>query len=75
MRTALVLSISLAATLAAGSTSAVAPDLGLGEFVYYLDASGNVVGYRAIRCDGTPESWGFITKRSEGGVFLCEPDV
>ncbi|MET0327279.1 MAG: DUF6289 family protein [Luteimonas sp.] len=65
--------LGLAAALAAGSSAAVAPDIGRGDWVRYLDDAGNIVGYHAIHCDGTPEFWGKPTRNAVPGVFLCGP--
>ncbi|WP_242108493.1 DUF6289 family protein [Luteimonas aquatica] len=74
MRKALI-HLGLATALAIGSTAAAAPDVGRGEFVHYLDENGTVVGYYAVHCDGSVESWGKPTRNRATGVFICDPDV
>lgn len=61
--------------LAVGSAYAViAPGpTGPGEFAYYLDENGGIVGYRAIDCQGKKTGWGRTSGSVETGVMLCEP--
>lgn len=62
------------AALAVGVAIAAAPGpTAIGEFYYYYDASGNQVGYRAIRCDGTYVAWGKTSTRYSNGYALCLP--
>ncbi len=47
----------------------------IGEFYYYFDAAGKVIGYRAIKCDGTFVSTGKTSTRYSNGYALCNPDI
>lgn len=68
------LALAAVAALAIGAAIAAAPGPSApGEFYYYLNASGSVVGYRAIDCDGNKTGWGTATNRYESGWMLCEP--
>ena len=44
-----------------------------GDFYYYFDASGNTIGYRAIKCDGTYVSWGKTSSNYSNGYAICLP--
>lgn len=71
-KTALIL--GLVATTVAGYAIAAIGPTGPGQFYYYYDSAGNVVGYQAIDCHGNHTSWGKFTKNYADGVFLCDPD-
>ncbi|AWV07958.1 DUF6289 family protein [Marilutibacter maris] len=75
MRRKIVLMLGLAATVAAGAAIAAIGPTGPGQFYYYFDDAGQVVGYSAIRCDGSRESWGKGTHNYSDGYFLCEPEI
>jgi len=64
----------MAAAVMGVALAAIGPT-GPGQFYYYYDDAGQVVGYSAIRCDGTRESWGKATHHYADGYFLCDPDV
>lgn len=67
--------LALLTALAIGTAAAFAAPgpTAAGEFYYYLDASGNVIGYRAIDCHGTPSGWGKTSTRYSNGWFVCDP--
>ncbi|KRA19865.1 MULTISPECIES: DUF6289 family protein [unclassified Lysobacter] len=71
-KTAWTLGLLAAATMGA-AIAAVGPT-GPGQFYYYYDANGAVVGYQAINCDGSHASWGKFTKNYADGYFICDPD-
>jgi folate-dependent tRNA-U54 methylase TrmFO/GidA len=71
-KTVWALGLLTAATMGA-AIAAVGPT-GPGQFYYYYDANGAVVGYQAIDCDGTHQSWGKFTKNYADGYFICDPD-
>lgn len=71
-KTALVL--GLVATAVAGYAIAAIGPTGPGQFYYYYDSTGKVVGYQAIDCQGNYSSWGRFTKQYADGVFICDPD-
>lgn len=72
-KTAFVL--GLLAIVATGyALAAVAGPTGPGQFYYYYDSTGKVVGYQAIDCNGHYTSWGKFTKVYADGVFICDPD-
>ncbi|WP_425493464.1 DUF6289 family protein [Marilutibacter chinensis] len=48
---------------------------GPGQFYYYFDDAGQLVGYSTIRCDGNRESWGKATRNYSDGYFICDPGV
>lgn len=74
MRKRAMLLLGLAAAMAIGTVMAAIGPTGPGQFYYYYDASGDVVGYQAIRCDGTREAWGKFTHDYADGYFICDPD-
>ena len=47
----------------------------IGEFYYYFDAAGKVIGYRAIKCDGTFVSTGKTSTRYSNGYAFCDPRI
>lgn len=67
--------LALLAALAIGSVAAFAPPgpTSAGEFYYYFDASGNVVGYRALDCHGVASGWGKTSARYSNGYAFCDP--
>lgn len=70
------IALALGAVFAIGAATAAAPGPSApGEFYYYLNASGAVVGYRAIDCDGNKVGWGTTTNRYSNGWMLCEPSA
>ena len=71
-KTALILGL-VAATVAGYAIAAIGPT-GPGQFYYYYDSTGNVVGYQAIDCHGNHSSWGKFTKNYADGYFICDPD-
>ncbi len=66
--------LGIATAAAIGSAIAAVGPTGPGQFYYYYDDAGKVVGYSAIRCDGTAEAWGKPTRNYADGVFICDPD-
>ncbi|MDH5821788.1 DUF6289 family protein [Luteimonas sp. RD2P54] len=74
MRRKLVLAIGAATALVVGAALAAVGPTGPGQFYYYLDDSGAVVGYQAIHCDGSKEAWGKFTRNYADGYFICDPD-
>ncbi len=66
--------LAAVAALAVGAAVAAAPGpTSPGEFYYYLDAAGRVVGYRALDCNGNSVGWGKTTARYQSGYQLCNP--
>jgi len=61
-----LLTIGIAIAAAPGPTAR-------GEFYYYFNASGTVVGYRAIDCDGNKVGWGVTSNRYSNGWMICDP--
>lgn len=62
------------AILAAGSVYAiVVGPTGPGPFYTYFDASGTVIGYRAIDCHGNKTGWGRTSGSYSDGVMICDP--
>lgn len=68
------LAAGLIAAAGVGAAIAAVGPTGPGQFYYYYDADGQVVGYSAIHCDGTREAWGKATRDYADGVFICDPD-
>lgn len=66
--------VGLLAAMALGTAFAAVGPTGPGQFYYYYDDAGTLVGYQAIRCDGTGEAWGRFTRNYADGVFICDPD-
>lgn len=66
--------LGLLAAMVAGMAWAAAGPTGPGQFYYYFDSTGRMVGYHAINCQGQHTSWGKFTRFYADGVFLCEPD-
>ncbi|MEI2454239.1 DUF6289 family protein [Lysobacter firmicutimachus] len=74
MRKKLALTLGFAAIAAVGAAVAAIGPTGPGQFYYYYDDNGSVVGYQAINCDNTRASWGKFTKNYSDGYFICDPD-
>lgn len=72
-RTKLLLLAAATAGCIGAAFAAVGPT-GPGQFYYYYDDNGQVVGYSAIHCDGTREAWGKATRNYADGYFICDPD-
>lgn len=68
------LALGLFAATAAGIAFAAVGPTGPGQFYYYFDNAGQVVGYQAIDCQGNHTSWGKFTRNYADGVFICDPD-
>ncbi|HEY1137328.1 MAG TPA: DUF6289 family protein [Xanthomonadaceae bacterium] len=68
------LAIGLVAAAVAGYAIAAIGPTGPGQFYYYYDSTGNVVGYQAIDCHGNYSAWGKFTKHYADGYFICDPD-
>lgn len=69
------IALALGAALAIGVAVAAAPGpTSPGEFYYYFNANGQVVGYRAIDCYGNASGWGKTSTRYENGYQLCLPN-
>ncbi|ALN61884.1 MULTISPECIES: DUF6289 family protein [Lysobacter] len=75
MRKKLALTLGFAALAAVGAAVAAIGPTGPGQFYTYYDDNGTVVGYSAIRCDNTRESWGKFTKNYSDGYFICDPEI
>ncbi len=68
--------VALITAFVIGTAMAAAPGpTSIGEFYYYFDAAGKVIGYRAIKCDGTLVSSGKTSARYSNGYALCNPDI
>jgi len=68
------IALVLAAACMIGAAIAAAPGpTARGQFYYYLNASGTVVGYRAIDCSGKKVGWGTVTSRYADGWMICDP--
>jgi hypothetical protein len=66
--------LAFVAAFAIGAAVAAAPGpTSSGEFYYYLDAAGKVIGYRAIDCNGNPVGWGKTSYRYLNGYQFCDP--
>ncbi|RPE77289.1 DUF6289 family protein [Vulcaniibacterium tengchongense] len=74
MRKRIRWTLGLSAAMAMGAAIAAIGPTGPGQFYYYFDDAGNVVGYQAIGCDGSREAWGTFTRNYQDGYFLCEPE-
>ena len=74
MRKSALLGLGLATLAVAGAAIAAIGPTGPGQFYYYYNDAGQVVGYQAIRCDGSREAWGKATRNYADGYFLCDPD-
>lgn len=75
-RRALALAAAVSTAFLIGIAVAAAPGpTSNGEFYYYRDAAGKVIGYRAIKCDGTYVSWGKTSANYSNGYMLCDPDI
>lgn len=75
MRNKIALGLALAAAAVVGAAFAAVGPTGPGQFYYYYDDNGAVVGYQAIHCDGTREAWGKFTRRYADGYFICDPEI
>lgn len=74
MRRSRKIALAVGAAFAIGAAVAAAPGpKAPGEFYYYLNASGAVVGYRAIECNGTKTGWGVVTGNYAHGWMICNP--
>ncbi|TXH76503.1 MAG: hypothetical protein E6Q88_02555 [Lysobacteraceae bacterium] len=67
-----LIGLTLAAVMGAAVAAAPGPTT-RGEFYYYLDNTGKVIGYRAINCNGTFVSWGKTSSLYSKGYMLCLP--
>lgn len=66
--------LAAAAALAIGVAIAAVPGpTATGEFYYYHNASGALVGYRAIDCNGNKVGWGVTSARYSSGWMICNP--
>lgn len=74
MRRKSAIALGLAAAAAMGAAIAAVGPTGPGQFYYYYNDAGQVVGYQAIHCDGTREAWGKFTRNYADGYFICDPD-
>lgn len=74
-RRALALAAASTAFLIGVAVAAAPGPTSNGEFYYYRDAAGKVIGYRAINCDGTYASWGKTSARYSNGYMLCDPNT
>lgn len=70
----IALAIGLVAAAVAGYAIAAIGPTGPGQFYYYYDSAGKVVGYQAIDCRGNYTARGRFTKQYADGVFICDPD-
>lgn len=75
MRNKIALGLALAASVVVGAAFAAVGPTGPGQFYYYLDDNGAVVGYQATHCDGTKEAWGKFTRNYADGYFICDPEI
>lgn len=67
-----LLGMALAAVMGAAIAAAPGPTT-RGEFYYYFDSTGKVIGYRAINCNGTLAGWGKTSNFYSNGYMLCLP--
>jgi hypothetical protein len=75
MRRSTKIALAVGAAFVIGAAVAAAPGpTSPGEFYYYFNASGQVIGYRAIDCNGNPGGWGKTSTRYQNGYQLCLPD-
>lgn len=75
MRNPLILALGLAASLVA--TVALARPPGpdeIGEFYFYFDANGKIVGSASMDCDGNLFEEGIRTNSYSSGHAVCNPD-
>ncbi len=69
------IALALGAAFAIGAAVAAAPGpTSRGEFYYYFNASGQVIGYRAIDCNGNTTGWGKTSTFYSNGYQLCLPN-
>lgn len=75
MRNKIVLTLSLLAAIAA--TAAIARPPGpdqIGEFYYYFDKNGQVVGNASLDCQGNYYESGIRTNFYSNGYAICNPN-
>lgn len=46
----------------------------IGEFYFYYDTSGQIVGQASMDCDGVLHETGIRTSRYSAGHLICNPD-
>jgi hypothetical protein len=65
---------AFAAALVIGAAVAAGPGpTNPGQYFFYLDANGKLIGYRGIDCNGNPVTSGKTSSRYYEAYRICEP--